>query len=329
MTPSPQQAVQPAAPPVTTAQTPATPVATPLTPSPAGGIDYAAARAATGARLPSVLDKYPPVIQSLAPQIASYSLKLPQGAALKFDPKTGIDWPTAIKAATEYAGMLPDGTPAFDQKQYETRQNFQKQWAELKNTSAGGKLATANKLISHLGELMDASDALHNTPVKPLNYLVNGTESNLLGDPRVGNFRTAAQHVGEESANFFGGGGTGSEGQRAASGQSFNEDAGPEIQKGAARTTIKLVSGQIAPYREQYIKVMGRPPKDPILDPRARAIIQRIGLDPDQVETGGVGQNLQNVTNNPTSVIVETPHGPMQFKDQETANKYKAAAGLK
>lgn len=263
---------------------------TPIAPAAPQTPDYAAARAQFGARTASALDKYPPAIQNLAPMVASYSIKIPQGAALKFDPKTGIDWPTVMTAAHEY-------DPTFDQKQYDTRQNFQKQWAELKNTSAGGKLANANKLISHLGDLMDASDALHNTPVKPVNYVANAVESNLLGDPRVNNFRTAAQHVGEESANFFGGGGVGSEGQRAATAQSFNEDAGPAVQKGAAQTTIKLVSGQISPYREQYIKVMGKPPKDPILDPKARAIIQRIGLNPDEVETGVTVQNLQSVTN--------------------------------
>lgn len=225
----------------------------------------------------SALAPYPEPIRKLARQLVEYTIPLPGGVGMSKAP-----WPQALEAA----GALDPGPNGFDYKQYATRQNFQKQWAELKNTSAGGKIATANKLISHLSELMDASDQLHNKSVEPWNYLANAFESKIEGKPEVNNFRTAASHVGEETANFFSGGGAGSEGQRAANRQAFDENASPDIQKGAAKTTIKLVSGQIAPYREQYIKVMGRPPKDPILDEKSRAVINRLGLDPNEIETG-------------------------------------------
>lgn len=264
--PAPNQPTSQATPPVA-------PVAAAPATAPAKAIDYDTIAAQNGARYPDALAKYPPMVQSYARQLADYTLKLPQGNAV-----SKLPWVSAIQAAKDY-------DPSFDMKQYEARQKLLDDFSAEKQGTTGGAIASANKVIGHLDQLSKSADALNNTSIKPLNWLVNETEKNVTDDPRLNNYTTDAKMVADELTRFFRNSG-GSEADIQSKLDSLDPNLGPANQKGAIREIVKLVGSQLGSLRDGYMKTMGKEPAQPLLGANAQAVLTKMGINPSDVEHG-------------------------------------------
>jgi len=221
----------------------------------------------------AALAQYPAPVRDLAKQLGEYRLNLPGGVGRSKSP-----WPEAIEAAAKY-------NPSFDEKQYDARKNFLVHWLDQKQGLPGGKILSAKTMVNHIDELMKRSDELNNTQFTPINAAVNYLEQHLNDDPRANNYAIVRDKLGSEGEKFF----TGANGETVMAKKDianrFSENAGPRTQKDAAKTLMKLVAGQMSPLHDGYVYAMGEPPA-PVFSDKERAVLQAIGLDPEEVETG-------------------------------------------
>lgn len=245
-------------------------------------IDYDAIRAQSGATNDDALAKYSPTVQSLAKQLSDYTLKVPGGSALR--PPTGVlpnDWMTALVAAKEY-------DPTFDQKQYDARQKLLTNFGQLTPNTTGGTIASSNRIIGHIGELADAAKQLHNRSVEPWNYLANEIGQATDSDGGALNrYTTTQKAIADEATKFFRGS-SGTEADIQSKLSNLSPSLGPVNQQVGMEALVGLMAPQLYNLREGYKKTMGRYPAQPLLTDEARGVLQKMGYDPDQIETKGV-----------------------------------------
>jgi hypothetical protein len=166
---------------------------------------------------------------------SSFALKSPQ-------------WIAMLQAANKY-------DPGFDQTIWTARAQTRKSF------SPGGKdmanLNSMNTLIGHLGTLKGAAESLNNGDIQGINSFVNGVQ-NYLGDPRVNNFNTAKNAVGNELMRTFIGVGAGSEKEIRSWKDSFDTSNSPAQLKGAIQTAADLLESRLQTQNHAYEQGMGK-----------------------------------------------------------------------
>lgn len=166
--------------------------------------------------------------------------------------------------------------PTFDATNYGAR-------AGVRNDFTRGKAAQAvnamNTAIGHAGTLLDAADALNNTPFPILNSALNAG-AQAIGDPRIQQFNVARNALaGELTKAFRGSPGSEKDIQEAQS--SLNAAGSPEQMKAAIGQAMKLLASKKESLAEQYRKGFGAKSEPNFLDPHAQAALQKL-------QTGGI-----------------------------------------
>jgi hypothetical protein len=272
--------------------------------------------AQTGYRNLGALKRYPTQVQNLAKGLMNYSLPFPSYQLGREAQKGGGVWTTALQAAME-------ADPSFDSTQYPARAQLVKKFAAL--TGADNKTAL-NTAILHLDSLHENQQKLNNFSSPLLNAPINYLEQHVTGDPRQGNVEASANAVADELTRAFRGTG-GSEAEvQAWKNLVGGVNQSPQQQQGVIDNAVKLLSGRLRQLRQQYVDGMGRPPEYKMLAPDSRAILQKLGYDPDAVEsgvygaTGGVGTAA--------TVNMKAPDGTVKPVPADQVAHYKSLGAV-
>lgn len=204
---------------------------------------------------------------------SSFALKSPQ-------------WIAMLQAANKY-------DPSFDQTIWSARAQTRKSF------SPGGKdmanLNSMNTLIGHLGSLQEKADQLNNLGGFPfaedVNSGINWLESRS-GDPRVNNFNTAKNAVGNELMRTFIGVGAGSEKEIRSWKESFDSSNSPQKLREAIQTAADLLESRLQTQNHAYEQGMGK--QADVLQmvyPKSRATLDALkGAAPATQEASGAEQ---------------------------------------
>lgn len=201
----------------------------------------------------------------------------PKGAALRNPAMAEL-----ISAASIYDPSLDEANAAT---RVATRRDFT-------SGMTARNITALNTAIGHLASLKRYAAALNNSSFPDLNSFINSIQSKHLGDPRVNNYRTAADAFATELAKVFKGQGAPSVTEIEDWKKRTNENMSPEQFEGFVKTGADLLNSRINALGEQYVKGMSRS-VDPVtlLSPHAQELYktidrplasegtQRIGID--------------------------------------------------
>jgi len=174
--------------------------------------------------------------------------------------------------------MTKQFDPSFDMSQYQARAGFLKELKSSRRGTAGGNIISLETSVKHLADLKKASDELENFPVPILNRIKNVGLAQTTGDPRLASFKTAATGVeGELAAVFKGMGATDQEIRqwRAV----FDASNSPAQIRAAIQQAVNLLAGRVEAIQNQYERVMGGPPKEPLLKKSTLKKLGDLGID--------------------------------------------------
>jgi hypothetical protein len=77
----------------------------------------------------------------------------------------------------------------------------------------------------------------------------------------------------------------------------FNENSSPEQIKAASQLLVNdLLKSRIDTIRNQYHAAMGRPAEFTFLTPHSREVLQSLGVDPSEMDTGAASNPAPNAT---------------------------------
>lgn len=176
--------------------------------------------------------------------------------------------------------------PTYDMSQYGARAAMRK---SVTSGNYSQSINAANLVIQHLDALQQAADSLNNTNMP----LVNSAKNQYLaqtGDPRIKAFQTAADAASAELAKVFKGVGATSEQEINSWRSTLSPNASPDQIKAAIQmATSNLLASRLDTIRTQYQSVMGKPGDFTMLTPHSRAVLQKMGVDPTQIDVGGGG----------------------------------------
>lgn len=260
----------------------------------------------TGYRDYSKLLNYPSgAVRTFAIGLMDYTMPYPSAQLARESQqqaKTGREgiWTQALRAATEV-------DPSFDSTQYAGRQRAVNDFSSTSPGKPGFNKLSVNTALSHLAGYKYASDALGNfdTPViaRPLNAVVNAIEYGSGPGTKMSTLKTAQQALASELTSAFRGS-TGSVADVEAWKNNLGENMSHAQQQAAADGAVALLANRLRQLRQQYIDTIGRPPPFKFLQPDSRAILKKMGYDPEAVESGVYGApggmppgNLQTNTN--------------------------------
>lgn len=210
--------------------------------------------------------------RALVNGLVNYKIPLPSGMALR-SPK----WQKILAAATGY-------DPTFDVTQYNARQRLR---VDFNSGKAAVNIRSLNTAIGHLDTLKKKADALGNRDMPIWNTIANKGLS-AIGDKRVVEFNMAANAVESELAATFKGMGA-TDQEIKAWRENLNAAQSPEQLKGAIDTAIELMRSRLEALQSQYETGMGKPKDFHFLAPKARKILQNMGLNPEEIDPGNTG----------------------------------------
>lgn len=155
----------------------------------------------------------------------------------------------------QYTSLIPavkQYDPSYTADRFAFRQAFDKPGPN----SGSGQLTAINQASAHLGQLLDASQALKNGDVQSVNAFINNVK-NATGNPSVVDFNTAKTAVASELTRVYRGtGGTGEEVNQAE--KNLSSNSSPEQIKGAVHSSLNLMNGRIQAIDSNYRRVMGK-----------------------------------------------------------------------
>lgn len=227
---------------------------------------------ATGDAALSGLDKN---TASVAKQLATYELPVTILSRFSAPQKAQI-----LAAAKAY-------DPTFDETQYPTRQ------AAKKDYLAGGKsfqnITAANTVLGHLADLSKAAEQLGNAHsstgnplVRPFNYLGNLVKQGE-GNPDLTRYNQIRDAVGVELAKTFQGGAPHT-GEVKSALENLSSANTPEQTKAAIQSAVGLIGSRLGELHGQYEAAVGKAKDQTWLNPKSRAIIRQLGIDPNTIE---------------------------------------------
>lgn len=239
-----------------------------------GEVDIAGAKAAArenppGMALPTTggpvsLDQIPADARNIVDQLVHYKIPLPSGFALR-----SPFWQRILS----YAGQVD---PSFDATQYNVRLRARQDFTSGKSAN---NIRSLNTAIGHLETLQQKALALSNSPYQLWNEIANRGIT-AVGDPRVVEFNNAANAVETEAANVFKNMGA-TDQEIKAWRTNLNASMSPEQLTGSIGTITELLGSRMEALHSQYQMAMGKPADYRFLAPKSRAILRRLGVNPD------------------------------------------------
>jgi hypothetical protein len=189
----------------------------------------------------------------------------------------------ALQAASEF-------DPAFDATRYDARRRAAVDFSSNNPNTAGGNITSLNTAIGHLDHYKQAVHALGNWNIPLVGGLLNEAANAALqsSDPRIKAVDDAQTALAEELTRAFRGSG-GSVSDIENWRKNLDRNAGEAVQQGSADEAVRLMASRIRNLRQSYIATVGRPPDMQFLRPDSRKILQKLGYDPDAVESGEFG----------------------------------------
>lgn len=163
--------------------------------------------------------------------------------------------------------------PNFDANQYPTRQALMKSFASGPDAS---NRTSANTLIGHIDNLLDAGDQLHNRGNQGWNWLAN-TAQGWNGNPAQVRFKETSDAVASELSRLFKGTGGASDAQIKEWQANLSPNMSPAQIKESASTALALMQSRLDALRDKYQTGMGEEPP-PMLSKESQAILQKRGL---------------------------------------------------
>lgn len=177
----------------------------------------------------------------------------------------------------------------------------------------GQQITSYNTFLRHAGALYDAVNTLNNSTSsdlvnKPLNWLAQHT-----GDPRVADFMAAMQPPMKEFQSFLLNNHAMHEQDVKDAHDLVSLNKTPQEMKAVLMRMAETGSARLSEQNESFKRVTGRDIPN-LVSPEAAKAYNKITSTP---SSGG-------------QISVQAPNGKTYyFKDQDSANKFKAAAGIK
>lgn len=222
------------------------------------------------------LKNLPPETAQLVRKIANYEMDLSKVTSLRGGQRERI------------ASLVAMYDPTFDMTQYSARHALRRDFTSGKGAF---NIRSINTAVKHLESLSKAAKQLDNSRIQLWNRVANyaGTQT---GDPRVTNFKSAANAVESEMASVFKGMGA-TDQEIKAWRENLNEAQSPEQLQGAIATMIELMGGRLSAMDSQWTANMGKPKDFRILSPESERILKQLGVDPTTMENGHGAETIQ------------------------------------
>lgn len=195
--------------------------------------------------------------------------------------------------------------PTFDATNYAARSKTRNAFTAGKE---GQNLNALNTAIGHAGTLLDAANALDNTPYPAVNSVLNAF-SQAGGSEKVGNFNITRDAVAGEMTKAFRGAG-GSEKDIEEMRTNLNAANSPEQLRGVIGKSIMLLGSKAQSLNDQYQQAFSNQSAPNFLDPHAKATLQK--LQKQGVDLGPLGEAYGLSGQGPTG----------QLSDAELLKKY-------
>jgi hypothetical protein len=191
--------------------------------------------------------------------------------------------PQAVQAYNDRMKAILKANPQYDPLKYATAQAVMLDFA-----SHGGAKSTEamNALGTHMGELNDAIDALHNKNIEALNSIGNRYNVSVRGLPPAAAFKTIVNRVKSEVVRAYDGS-AGAMGDRDAAAADFNENLAPQILKQNVQKTVRLLRGKADSMKNRFETNAPGRKFEGYISPGTLATFDR--LDPLNQQQGGGG----------------------------------------
>ena len=205
--------------------------------------------------------------------LADYTIDPSTFATRQLKGGVSMDRATAIGLAKKY-------DPSYNEAQYTARKNYLNKLDTQTGTALGSTIVSGNKVLNHLAMYADAMYAMNNGGFSSgVNALTQGIRS--AGNGKLQESIKSAQGaktvIGTELAKFLKGTGSADIPGTEANIMQFDEHSTPSEVKGALKTAITTMLGQLDPLIANYQTVMGKPPPaGTFITPEALANMERL-----------------------------------------------------
>lgn len=212
--------------------------------------------------------------------------------------------------------------PSFDAAQYTARQGLLKSFASGPDAS---NRTSANTLIGHLDQFLQAGQNLNNRSFTPWNAVANEAQS-LTGNPNQVTFKETADAVATELSKLFKGTGAASDSEIKEWRQNLSPNASPEQIKASAATALGLMQSRLDALKDKYRTGMGEEPPAAMLSPQSVQILQKHGLyTPEETGTQGpTGAAAAQPTGAQDRVAMTSPEGQQFYIPKANVEAAKA-----
>lgn len=238
---------------------------------------------------------YDPNIQRLATMLVNYQIQ-PSAFAL-----SKPQWMAAAAAAQAL-------DPNFDASQYGIRFGVRKAFTSGPDAA---NLTAIDTTMKHLNSLHDAIGDLHNTPIQPLNWLVNNAEQALMDYKMPTRYNMRSKAVADELTRVFRGTG-GSEKDVQTWLANMSPNLGPDNQKEAVNSAMELLAGRIEAMRNKWERGFQAPADFTFFTDNAKKAIAKLGYDPNALDQG----KLVKLSDQPKPQESAAPAIPVQPSGQ-------------
>lgn len=189
----------------------------------------------------------------------------------------------------KYIGMASQADPTFDMMQYPTRQKFLQDW---RSGTRSKNVTSFNTAIEHLKSLQDASQE---TPSSGIGFIEAGQRAyaknlNATGPENLAMTRenAALSAVSGELANIFkNSSGTDQEIEKWF--KAYDPNAPREAKREFVKSGVKLMESRLNALGADYNRTMGKDFGGQLLSPKAKQIIDGMGLGGAEAALGGGG----------------------------------------
>lgn len=150
-------------------------------------------------------------------------------------------------------------------------------WREFTTGPTAKNITSINTSLGHVGTMADLAEGLKNNDPRIVNTVVNRISSEL-GDPRITNFETARQAVGEELMRTFRVVGA-SEHEARTWMEKFSTSNSPAQLQGAIKTAGELLHSRIKAVDDQWKRGTQSKTGFPgLVSPENEATLNRLGI---------------------------------------------------
>jgi len=227
-----------------------------------------------------------PGVGSLVKQIADYKLDPSKATSLKGGSRERI-----LALVSQY-------DPSYDATQFGVRNKMRL------NMEAGGMYGQAvdalNQSIKHLGSMANNFEGLHNTSYPTWNAIAN-TAAYQTGNEgyqkAAGAFTQDADAIAGEVAKVFKGAGSTAEAEIKNWRAGLSIDMPPAAFKASVNELIShLLKARLDNIRSDYQAAMHKPMEFDPIRPETKAVLQKLGIDPGQLDDAATPQGAADAS---------------------------------